>query len=322
MITLLLVKNGKTYDISNLVEYVTWGGRKGAAARNLKVRLLDADEYGHDRADIDIEEGQHCIFYWKGAELFRGIILEQEQSNRKRMPINAYDNGIYFSNNKDTFNYSNKTASEIFIDCCNRFQIPYGEVAETSHVIPELPKPKTTPYDVICDALSQTYKATGNRFYPLSMEGKMHLLRRRENVLQWVIESGVNLSTYSLKKSITKTKTRIKLLSKEDTVLAQKSNPDLESRIGIFQEVITPDDSLNAAQLNELASSMLDEKGKAEKTLTLSGLGIPEVYSGIGVYIIIKELNISSTWYVDQDMHTFRGKNHTMSLTLNHANDI
>lgn len=322
LIRLLLIKNGLTYDISRLVKDVQWGGRKGSASRTIKVNLLDSDCFGYKRAGIYIEGGQHCIFYWNDIELFRGIIMEQEQSDSKTMSIEAYDNGIYMANNKDTFNYSNRTASDIFIDCCNRFQIPYGEVAETGYIIPELPKPKTTPYDVICDALSQTYKATGNRFYPVSMEGKMHLLCRRENMLQWVIESGVNLSSYNYKKSLNSVRTRLKLLSNKDEVLAQKCDTEIEGRIGVFQEVSTPDENLNKAQLNELAENMLNEKKKLDFTLKISGLGIPEIYSGIGVYIIIKELGIENTYYVDEDSHTFEGRVHTMSLTLTKTNDI
>ena len=51
-------------------------------------------------------------------------------------------------------------------------------------------------------------------------------------------------------------------------------------------------------------------------------MGIAEVISGIGVYIIIPELEISRTFYVDEDTHTFEDNKHTMSLKLNYANDL
>lgn len=323
MIKLLHIKrDGSVFDISGLVEQVKWSGRKGSAARTVEVSLLDSNRAGLSRSDIDVEDGQSCIFYWNDEELFRGLIMNQQQSNQMKMPIKAYDLGVHFANSKDTFTYKNKTASQMFIDCCNRLQIPYNEVADTGYVIRELPKPKTTYFDVVQDGLSQTYKATGARFFPISLGGKMNLLHRKETILQWVIEDGVNLSSYTYKKSIEKVKTRVKLVSNKDKVLAQRTNDALEAKFGVFQEISTPSDDLNQAQLTELVDSMINEKGKTDKSLIISGRGIPEIYSGIGVYVIIKDLGIEQTFYVDQDTHTFKGRNHTMSLTLNWANDI
>ncbi len=322
MITLLHIKNdGAVFDISSLVEQVKWGGRKGSAARYIEVSLFDCDKNSHKRAEIDAEKGERCIFYWDKVELFRGIIMSQSQSDKAKMPIKAYDLGIHLANSKDTFSYKNKTASQIFVDCCNRLQIPYSDVAETGYVINELPKPKTTYFDVIQDALSQTFKAKGERFFPLAQEGQMRLIHRKDNVLQWVIEPGVNLTGYTYKKSIEKVKTRVKLLSNKDKVLQQAVNNELENKIGMFAEIETPSDDLNTAQLKELVESTLKEKGKTEKSLTISGIGIPDIISGVAVFVLINKIGISQTFYVDQDTHTFKGNKHTMSLTLNMADD-
>ena len=44
-------------------------------------------------------------------------------------------------------------------------------------------------------------------------------------------------------------KTRVKMVSKEGTTLAEKSNSALESKIGVFQEIEQPDESLTTAQI-------------------------------------------------------------------------
>ena len=238
------------------------------------------------------------------------------------MSFTAYDNGIYLANNKDTFCYENKTATEIFKDCCTRFGIPMGEVASCTYKIPELTKSKTTAFDAIADALSLDFDATGIRHYVASNKGKISLLTRRENILQWVIEPGANLTGYSYTKSIEDIKTRVKMVSKEGTTLAEKSNSSLESKIGIFQEIDQPDESLTTAQINDLIDSMLEEKSTPERTLSVDSIGIPDVVSGIGVYVIIPPLNISRTFYVDEDTHTFEDRSHTMSLKLTFATDV
>lgn len=320
-IKFLVFKDGATYDMSELVGKVTWGGRKGSAARYVTVTLLDDDGWKHARSGIDVTRGNQCAFYWEGKELFRGILMQQKQSEKKTMSFKAYDNGIYLSNNKDTFNYTNKKASEIFVDICNRFQLPYTTVADTVYVIPELPKPKTTAFDAILDALSLTFKATGIRYYVMSSGGNLSLIRRRENLLQWVIETGVNLESYDYSVSIEKIKTRIKLLSKEDTVVAEAANAELEKLIGVFQDIDKPDDNMEQANITDMVKAMLDEQSLPDKSLSISALGLPDVISGIGVFVTIKELGISKSFYIDEDTHTFEGNHHMMKLKLNLATD-
>ncbi len=322
-ISLLLVKGGgAAADISGLVETIKWKGRKGSAARSLAVTLIDDDGYQHARSGLDVTEGHQCIFSYNGTELFRGIIMNQKQTHRKKLSFTAYDNGIYLANNKDTFCYENKTTDQIFVDVCTRFGLPYTEVAKCGYCIPNLTKSSTTGFDAICDALSLDYDNTGIRHYVASDKGKLRLYERRENILQWVIEGSANLYEYTYTQSIDDIKTRIKLLSDEGTVLAEKSDSALEKKIGVFQDIDRPDETLTSAQLTQLVASMLAEKSTPERSLSLSCLGLPDVVSGVGVFIVIKHLGLSRTFYVDEDTHTFTDQKHTMSLKLNYTSDI
>lgn len=322
-ISLLLIKSGgEGLDITNLMQQIQWKGRKGASSRTLTVKILDDSGYKHARSGISVEEGYQCLFSYNGTELFRGIIMKTVQTSKKLMTFTAYDNGIYLANNKDTFTYENKTATDVFKDVCTRFGLPMGEVAQCSYVIPELTKKKTTGFDAIADALSLDFDATGLRHYVSSDKGLLSLLTRRENILQWVIETTQNMLTYSYTQSAENVRTRVKMLSDEGTVLAESVNSTVEEKLGVFQEIDTPDETLSAAQVKALCDSILAEKSAPEKTLTVEALGIPDVISGIGVFIIIKHLDLARTFYVDEDTHTFVGNKHTMSLKLNYANDL
>jgi len=321
-INLTIYQNGggSGKDITQLVESIQWAGRRGSPARTLTVSLLDDDGYWHERSGIDVEEGWQCIFKWNGTELFRGIFMTQGTTQKKAGKYKAYDNGIYLSNNRDTFVYESKTASQIFSDVCSRFGLPTGEVAGCSYTIPDHIKKKATGWDTIEDALSLEFDNTGTRFFVVSENGRLSLKKRKENIVQWVLETGANVTSYNFSKSIENVKTRIKLLSAEGTVLAEASDPGLEAKIGIMQEVETPDETLNSAQLKALADSMLAEKKQASRTLNLNDLiGIPDVISGVGVFVIIPHIAISRTLYVDSDTHTFKDNLHTMSLQLSYA---
>lgn len=318
---IIVVKQGAVYDMSGLVSKIRWRGRKGAPARALEVTFIDDDGYRRARAELDVEQGHSVIFYWRGEELFRGMFITQGQSRRRMLPITAYDLGIRLANNKDTFCYTNRTASAIFSDVCARFGIPATEVADTGYVIPELPKPNTTGWDVVADALSLTYKATGVRHYPMCRGEAMSLIERRMNILQWVIESGVNLEDYALTKSIERVRTRLVLLSGEGQVLAQARNAELEERIGVFQDVSRISDEMNSGQLDQLANATLAENNANTESLSVTALGQADVISGRGVFVRIEPLGVSRTYYVEQDVHTFDRRYHSMSLSLVPATD-
>ncbi|MCC8136400.1 MAG: hypothetical protein LIO40_07035 [Ruminococcus sp.] len=244
--------------------------------------------------------------------------MTQSASSKKTASYTAYDMGIYLSNNKDTFVYENKSATDVFRDVCSRFGIPVGGAAQTAYIIPDLTKKKTTGWDAIEDALSLDYENTGAKHYVFSEGGKLYLKKRLENVKQWVLETGVNIASYQYKKSIEDVKTRIKLLSSEGTVLAQAQDNSLEAKIGTFQDIDTPDESLTTAQITSLAKSLLAEKKTPERALTLNNvIGIPDVISGTAVFVKIPHIGLNRTFYVDEDTHTFEGNLHTMSLSLN-----
>lgn len=323
-IGLTVYKNGDSTakDITQLVESVKWAGRRGSPSRTLTVSLLDDDGFAHERSGIDVEEGWQCIFTWNGEELFRGIFMTQDDSQSNVMELKAYDNGIYLSNNRDTFVYEGKTAADIFKDVCGRFGIPTGDVAACSYKIPDLTKKKTTGWDAIEDALSLEFDNTGTRFYVVSTKGAVSLRKRQENILQWVLEVDTNISAYKRQVSIEQVKTRIKLLSDEGKVLAEASDPELEKKYGIMQDVETPDETLNSAQITALAKSLLGEKKKPSRKMTLNNvLGLPDVISGVGVFVIVPRIGVNRTLYVDSDTHTFKDNLHTMSLQLSYVSD-
>ena len=172
---------GAAVDTSRLVQSVTISGRSGSPTRSLKAVLTDDGGTGHDRVDANPENGDQCIFVYvdrekEQHEMFRGLVMRATRGSNKLLTIEANDIGIYLSNNADTFSYENVTANAVFSDVCSRFGIPTGTVDSTGHVIPELVCSKSTAFDVIADALEQTYEATGERYALIAQEGKKNRL--------------------------------------------------------------------------------------------------------------------------------------------------
>ncbi len=318
-VSLVIYHGKKGWDVSELVSEIVWSGRKGSAARSLEVTMLDDDTKA--RVGIDVEKGYTCIFYWKKKEKFRGIIMKTAQSQGKTVKWKAYDECIYLANSKDSFSYENQTADSIFKDCVKRAGLSVGKAAGTDYKIVSLQKPKTSFYDCLLSALSETYQMTGRRYYIRAEKGKISLLRRKEHTSQWVVEAGENLAGYSYSKSIEKIKTRFRIYSGDGTVVYEKKNAALEKKIGRFTMVDSVNEAKTEKQLIEMVSTMAEENGQPEESLTVETPGIISAVSGSCLYVVIPHLKIKRTFYIDEDKHTFKGESHTMSLKLNFAKD-
>lgn len=308
------------YDMSELVVKATLSGRKGSAPRSLSVTLADSEEHG--RSKINCGKGYLCTFYKNDKELFRGLIMTDDAGSKRQLTIKAYDNCIYLSNNKDSFSYKNKRADEIFVDCLKRLKLPIGKVSNTGHVIGELVKPRTTYWDVIQDALSQTYASTGKRYYVSSAKGKISLKRRKEQANIPVLDVETNIETYSRKRSIYNSRTRLKLTTSKGSVKKEYVNSSLEKQIGMFQDVDSVDEDITANELQQRINTFKEEKALVERSLEVNGTGIASVISGNCVYVRIPQISTKRLMYVDEDTHTFEHGCHKMKLKLNYASDI
>ncbi|MBR1532708.1 MAG: hypothetical protein IJ643_11685 [Eubacterium sp.] len=307
-------------DITELTQKVVWGGRDGNPSRTLDVTIIDSEQFA--RANIDIVQGWYCRFYWNGEELFRGIITKTNPSSKGTMTFKAYDYGFYLSRNKDAFHYKKKTATSIFKDICNRFGLSVGSAAKCKKTISEISK-NATAWDIIQTALQEEYQKTGVRHAVYFEKGKAHLIVRRENIVKWLLETDTNIISWTFSKSIEKVTTRMKLYSSESKTLATAKDASLEKKIGIFQDINKPDDSVKKkSKLNSLANSLLKEAKNPEVILNITAQGIISMRTGRGAFVIIPALNIKQSFYIVQDTHTFQGEKYTMSLKLEKTTDL
>lgn len=319
---LLVGKNGTFYDYTELLIRVVWSGRKGAAPRTVEATLFDSEQEPKARAKINCGDGLTCILYEKGKELFRGLVMTENYSSKRTLKIKAYDNCIRLCNNKDSFSFKEKRADEIFRECLKRLGLKAGTVVNTGHVIGELVKKNTTFWDVIEDALSQTYKNTGKRYYVSASKGKISLKRRVEQKTMVMLELNTNISSYDSNRSIYDTRTRLKLTTSKGETKGSTVNSSLEKKIGRFQEVESVDEDITSTEVKQRIKIFNEEQSIVSRSLKVTATGDASVISGGCVYASISNLGTKRVMYVDEDTHTWEKGHHMMVLKLNYAKDI
>lgn len=315
-LTLKIGRDGTLYEYSELFTKATIGGRKGAAPRNINMTIADVEALA--RANINCGNGQECYLYLDGNEIFRGLLMSDGRNDQHTIPIQAYDECVRLSNNKDSFSYTDKTATYIFKDCLQRLGLSLGGADETGYRIGELVKKATTYWDVIQDAMSQTYKATGVRFYVYSSKGKIYLKKRTASKTMPVLSQDSNIVTYDYNRSIYDTRTRLQLTTSKGNKKGSTVNSALEKKIGRFQDVQSVDEDISQSDINQRINIFNWEKGIVAQTLKVTAIGDISCVAGACVYVDIPEAGVKRVMYIDEDKHTFENGKHTMSLTLSY----
>ncbi|MGE8079018.1 XkdQ/YqbQ family protein [Peribacillus loiseleuriae] len=317
---LFLVKPNEMIEIPT--ESITWSGQRYQAARKIEANIFYASTGGHGITRV--EDGDTVLFKWQGTELFRGTIFNRTQSKSGMLILTAYDMLQYLLLNKDIYFFSKKRLDEILLRICKDFEIPYNVFPNTKHVLPSLPfDSETALYDIALKALVETHKAIKRKFHIDSRLGKVNLKELTEQSIQWVLEVGTNIVDYTYDTSIEETATKIKLVSgDEKQVTAIVTDEDGKKKFGVLQYFEKVSDDLTQAQLNEKAKTTLDKKKGIQKKLDIEALGITDVTSGNAVYVIISDIGVKRTYFIDQDTHSFQGNSHTMSVQLIETNDL
>lgn len=320
MIELFVIKDTEWLEL--VAESVSLEGHRYQAPRSIEATIVIKQG---DQKYYSVTEGDTVLFKWKGKELFRGIVFARTPDEHT-LAFSAYDMLQYLVKNQDVYVFSNQRADQMIRRIANDFQIPTTSIANTSHTIKSLViKNDTSLYDIILKALKQTKSQTGRNYQLYSEKGKLGLRAWPEPSEVWVLETGVNITGYQYSTSINDTATRVVLRRQKDNKTYKASAKDSSglNKYGVLQYTETVTDEINQAQLQQRADVRLAEKKGVKKELkNIQAIGIPEVQSGLPVYISIPEAGIKKIYWVDTDRHEFKGTKHTMTIDVVEKNTM
>ncbi|MDZ5719933.1 phage portal protein, partial [Bacillus sp. SXabc123] len=320
MIELFVIKDTEWFEL--VAESVSLEGHRYQAPRSIEATIVVKQG---DQTYYSVTEGDTVLFKWKGKELFRGIVFARTPDEHT-LAFSAYDMLQYLVKNQDVYVFSNQRADQMIRRIANDFQIPTTSIANTGHTIKSLViKNDTTLYDIILKALKQTKSQTGRHYQLYSEKGKLGLRAWPDPSEVWVLETGVNITGYQYSTSINDTATRVVFRRQKDNKTYKASAKDSSglNKYGVLQYTETVTDDINQAQLQQRADVRLAEKKGVKKELkNIQAVGIPEVQSGLPVYISIPEAGIKKTYWVDTDRHEFKGTKHTMTIDVVEKNTM
>ncbi|WP_339075205.1 NlpC/P60 family protein [Clostridioides difficile] len=270
---------------------------------------------------LEFCEGNSVRLYYKGIGIFYGYIFQKKRDKENHIKIVAYDQLRYFKN-KDTYVYSNKTASELVKMLAKDFNLKYNVIEDTKYKISRIEENKTL-FDMILTALDDTLREKKEMYVLYDDFGRITLKNVASMKLDTVMNNDV-IEDFDYNSSIdSDTYTKIKLVrdneetGKRDVYIAQDST-HMRSW-GILQMFDTVDKNMSEAEIKQKCDILLKLYNKKTKSLSLKNvLGDIRVRAGclVPVFLNLGDIKLQNYMLVEKVKHTFENNSHFMDLTL------
>ena len=263
----LVVKgaNGSEQDIStHTLDGITLESvRKGAPA-TLKFSVIKGPL-------MNFTEGANVKLSVNGNGVFSGYVFTKERDKEQIITCTAYDQLRYLKN-KDTYVYTNKTASEVLQMIAKDFGLELGEIADTGYKIPLRDEDNQTLFDIILNALDLTQDATGKLYVLYDDFGKI-TLKNIEDMKHSALLNDAMAENFTYETSIDKdTYNRVRIQQenskdgKRDMHVAQDGGN--VAKWGYLQYFMTAQEGVNA---QSLADTILKAKNRRTSSLKVTG---------------------------------------------------
>lgn len=312
------IDKNKIFDLSEIVQDITFESYMKDNPGILKFSYYDVDNIGY------VTEGSSVSFKIDEEKVFWGYVFKISKETDKKVSVTCYDQLRYFKY-KDTYIFSESTATNIFKKICTDFNINNKVVNSSSYLLEARIYDDKTLAEMIQYAFDKTLIDTGEWYFMRDNYGTLEMLNVSNQVTNLVIGDSSLLTSYTYESSIDgDTYNQVKLVkenkdTKKRELYIVKDSSTIK-KWGLLQYYEKVDENMNDAQIKDRANMLLKHYNKPQKTLKIEALGHLKVKAGCGVILMIKDLENDTVYkknvIVTKAEHNFKNNEHTMKLEV------
>lgn len=310
--------SGKKAYIPVIKEGIEWSTERRSVPGRLTFDVVKDDI-------IDFTEGAAVRLKVDGRPVFFGFVFTKKRNKDQIITVTAYDQ-LRYLNNKDTYVYENKTASQFIQMVAADFSLNVGEIAPTNYVIPSRVEDNTSLFDMIENALDLELANLGNMYIlyddfgrlTLKFMGDMYVGDNASGYLCIDEDTGENFEYSS---SIdNETYNKIKLIydnedtGKREVYIVQDGRHINEWGILQYFDTLSKGENGQAK-----ADALLQLYNRKTRNLKITNaLGDMRVRAGSMVLVNLNlgDMKLKNFMLVEKCRHIFKLDSHFMDLTL------
>lgn len=308
----IMIDNNGDMQFPAVVSGARWETRRAGSPSKLTFDVMN-DE------NLNFQEGNPVRLTVDGVNMFFGFVFKKKRRGRRVISVTCYDQMRYLKN-KDTYIYTEKTASDVIRMIANDFELNLGSIANTNFVIPNRDENNTALVDIINTALDFELVHTGNLFVLFDDFGRLTLRDIADMKVDLIIDENTG-QIFNYESSINRTTAnRVKLVFENNEtgmrdiyIVQDGRNID---RWGILQYYGTLQEGENG---EAKAAALLDLFNAKTRRLELSGVfGDTRIRAGSMPVIDLDlgDITVRNNMLVEKCTHILRESEHWMDLTL------
>lgn len=313
----LIISDGSEACIPAVEDGIQWNTERRGVPGKLTFSVL-AD------GKLNLDEGAAVRFTVDGKSVFFGFVFSKKTDKNGLISVTAYDQ-LRYLNNKDTYVYENKTASQLIAMLAADFSLNIGSIENTKFVIASRVEDNSSLFDMINNALDITLRNTGELFVMYDDFGKLTLKNissmyvKDENGYLLIDETGGENFEYTSDID-SGTYNKIKLTydnedsGKRDVYIA-KDTANI-NRWGVLQYFDTLNEGENGRAKADALLKLYNAKTRSLKITKAFGDVRVRAGSMIAVKLDLGEIKLNNFMLVEKAKHTFKNGEHFMDLTL------
>lgn len=315
MKTELLIGKDLLYPVTE--EGIEWTTERRSTPGKLSFKILrNGSSSFSEGAPVRLKINDKNIFY--------GFVFSQKRNRDQIITINAYDQ-LRYLNNKDTYVYENKTASQFVKMIASDFSLQTGTIENTKYVIASRVEDNTSLFDMIENALDMTLQNKKQMFVLYDDFGRLTLknissmyVQNRGVYLMIDEETGENFDYTSSIDDDTYNKVKLtydnEKTGKREVYIARDSKHINEW--GVLQYFDTLSKGENGQAKADALLQLYNKKTRNLKIKKVIGDTRVRAGSMIMVNLNLGDVKLKNFMLVEKAKHTFKLDEHYMELTL------
>lgn len=315
---ILQMPNQQILDITEVTSTVSWATTLSSQPGKLRFSIPVVKSF-------DIPMGSTINLMVEGIGIFFGYVFEARYES-DMIYYTAFDS-IRYLKNKETYIFSGKTATQIFVAICDDFNLKYRVVDQCNWEVSPRTHDGKTLYQIIDYGYKEALVNTQDWFIVRDNYGVIEQISLRSLKTNYLFSDIQNLSKYKYRKSIDKDSyNRIKLVQDNTKEAVRKvyvvQDDNNQRNWGVLQYYEKVDKNASEQQIKERAQALLKLKNRETKELTVECVGAPnDLRAGNWIFLEINPL-IDAGFQNFQDYiithctHTWENNDHKVRMQV------
>lgn len=297
------------YDITELVESLTYSGTQNQASRKIEFTLAFSP-FDNEFPNIDIQNGDKIYFYDGDEKSVGRVVKTENPSSPGVRSFMALDFMNFLLKSRKSYNFKKMTPEAITKKVLLDAGLEAGEIAKTKVNIKKWIVESESPYNIILGAYQKAHRENGKK-YRLCMDGAKVCVKELGEKSGVTLTDSDSIISASLSQDAEDIINRVYITDENNKIIGKAEDKDSIKLFGVYSDVYKKEEGVNA---QKAAKALL--RGVKKEIGPVEAVGDSRCVSGKSVYIKEEISGLSAKCYITEDTHTYHSGTHTMTLKL------